>query len=44
MKYKWCCFKARFIATFIEDAESGERISLRAAASHIIPYLFGRSY
>ncbi len=43
-RYKWCCFKARFIGTFITDAETGEPIHFRAAVKHIIPYLIGRSY
>lgn len=44
MQYKWCCFKARFVGAFITDAETGEHISFSDAASHIIPYLTGRSY
>ena len=29
MRYRWCCFKARFIGTFITDAETGEPIRFK---------------
>lgn len=44
MKYRWRCFKAGFVGTFITDAETGESIGIRTALSHLIPYLLGRSY